>query len=92
MPRRVAGGSTFRVTGEVDGRDLISVEYSQKSPDVIGVGIIDDDAIQSLDAPAPQEIHDVRSLLRLSGVHEVVLATRLHEDRISLPHVYKAYD
>ena len=41
-------------------------------------------------APAPQEVHHVRSLLGPAGVYEVVLAAGLHEHPSSLPHVYEA--
>ena len=59
---------------------------------MIGVGVADDDTVQSFDAPAPEEVDHFGTRLRLSGVEQVILATRLDEHSIDLPHVYKAHD
>ena len=47
---------------------------------------------QRLDGPAPQEIDHVRPRLGLPHLCEVALAAGLAEDRVALPHVYKAHD
>ena len=54
-------------------------------------GIRNHDAVDGVDAPAAQEIHDVRPLLRSSRIDEITLATGLHEHAIPLADVDKAY-
>ena len=50
------GRGPFGLAGEVDGEDLESVEHVQGPPDVFGIGIADDDTVQSFNAPAPEEV------------------------------------
>src|SRR5215217_4943972 len=54
-------------------------------------GIRNDDAVQRVNAPAAQEVHDVRALLRSSRINEIALATGLHEHAVALANVDKAY-
>src|SRR5215213_787600 len=54
-------------------------------------GIRNDDAVQRVNAPAAQEVHDVRALLRSSRINETALATGLHEHAVALANVDKAY-
>ena len=57
-----------------------SVSRAQKpSTGVLSTsGIRNHDAVEGVDAPAAQEVHDVRPLLRSSRIDEITLATGLH--------------
>jgi hypothetical protein len=55
------------------------------------LGICNHDAVEGVDAPAAQEIHDVRPLLRSSRIDEITFAAGLHEHAIALADVDKAY-
>src|SRR5918993_1738064 len=54
-------------------------------------GIRNDETIQGVYAPAAQEVHHVRPLLRSSGINEITLATCLHEHTLALAHIDEAY-
>src|SRR5215203_3464819 len=53
-------------------------------------GIRNHDALQRRYAPAAQEVHHVRSLLRSPGIGEVALPSCLHEHPVALARVYEA--
>src|SRR5215208_3147955 len=88
---RVVRQGGIRVPRDVDGLHRESVEQVEEAADVVRVRVAHDDAVQRVNAPAAQEVHDVRALLRSSRINEIALATGLHEHAVALANVDKAY-
>src|SRR5215218_5115385 len=63
---------------DVDRLHRESVEHVEEAADVVRVRVANHDAVEGVDAPAAQEVHDVRPLLRSSRIDEITLATGLH--------------
>ena len=87
----VESGRCFVIfAGEVDRGDRESVEHVRQPPDVVGVGVGGDEAVQLVYAPAAQEIYHFGAGFRPPGVYKVVFTAGLDEGRVSLADVYKA--
>src|SRR5215216_4151074 len=80
-----------RVPRDVDRLHRESVEHVEEAADVVRVRVANHDAVEGVDAPAAQEVHDVRPLLRSSRIDEITLPTGLHEHTVPLANIYKAY-
>jgi hypothetical protein len=67
------------------------VEHVEEAADVACIRVAHHYAIQRVYAPAAQEVHDVRPLLRSPRINEIALTTGLHEHAVALANVDKAY-
>ena len=86
------GSGLFGAVGEVEGRDLESVEHAQESPHMISAGVADNDAVQSCNALAPEKIDHLgpacETLRRRAGSSR----RRTGRAPVILPRVYKSHD
>src|SRR5918993_2086614 len=80
-----------RISRNVDGLHREGVEYVEEATDVVRVRVAHHDTIQGVYAPAAQEVHHVRPLLRSSRINEITLATCLHEHTVALADIDEAY-
>src|SRR5829696_7293081 len=71
-----------RVSRDEDALHRESIEHVEKAADVVGVRVADHDAIEGVDAPAAQEVHDVGPLLRSARIDKIALTPGLHENTI----------
>jgi hypothetical protein len=69
----IEGGSTFGITGEIDGSNLERVQNIRQPAYVVGVSVGGYEAVEHLYTPASQKVQDFGTSLRLAPIYEIVL-------------------